>query len=79
MKGIKMPSISIPNVSLPNISLSSSSGINASSIKSAITSAVPDLSSAVNSVNLESVASNILSENLGEGVELPSEISKLIK
>jgi hypothetical protein len=28
---------------------------------------------------LESVASNILSENLGEGVELPSEISKLIK
>lgn len=77
MKGLSIPSISIPNVSIPNISIGKN--IDAGAIKSAITSAIPDISSITGNLNIEGIASSMLSEAMGEGVELPSELSNLLK
>lgn len=77
MKGLSIPNISIPNVSLPNISVSGK--IDAGAIKSAISSALPDLSSITDGLNIENIASGMLSEAMGDGVELPSELSGLLK
>lgn len=77
MKGFSIPNISIPSVSIPHISISG--GIDAGSIKSAITSALPDLSSVTKGLDIEGVASNLLSEAVGEGVDLPPEITNLLK
>lgn len=77
MKGLSIPSISIPNVSIPKISVSGN--IDAGAIKSAITSALPDLSSITDGLDIQSVASNMLSEAMGEGVELPAELGSLLK
>lgn len=78
MKGISIPSFSIPNISIPNISFDGSSGINASTIKSAITDRLPDLGKLTGNLNLEETASKMISENLTGGIELPSELSDLI-
>lgn len=78
MKGFSIPNISIPNISIPNISLNGTN-INVSSIQSAIESAIPDIQSIAKSFNIESEASNLLSEALGEGIDLPSELSGLLK
>jgi hypothetical protein len=64
MKGFSMPSISIPNISMPNISFSGS--VDTGSIKSALESAVPDLSSLTDGIDLEGAASDLLSENTSE-------------
>ena len=77
MKGFSLPSISIPKVSIPNISLSGK--IDGGTIKSAITSAIPDLSNITNGLNLESTASGMLSEAMHEGIEIPPELSNLLK
>lgn len=77
MKGFSMPSISIPNVSIPKISISGN--IDAGAIKSAITSALPDLSGITDGLNIENIASGMLSEAMGEGVDLPSELGSLLK
>lgn len=77
MKGISIPHISIPNISIPNISISN--GIDTGSIKSAITSAIPDLSNLTSGLNIESLASELLSDAMGDGVEIPSELKSLIK
>lgn len=74
---LSLPKISIPNISIPNIPISGS--IDVGSIKSAITSAIPDLSSVVGDLGLERMADNVLSEILGDGIEIPSEIKGLLK
>lgn len=77
MKGLSIPKISIPNVSIPSVPVSGH--IDAGSIKSAISSAIPDLSSITDGLDIKSVASNMLSEAMGEGVEIPSELKNLMK
>ena len=77
MKGFSIPSISIPHVSIPNISLSGS--IDAGAIKSKITSALPDLSNITSGIDIEGIASSMLSESMGEGIDLPPEIGNLLK
>lgn len=77
MKGFSLPNISIPNISIPKISISGN--INAASIKSAITSAVPDISSITSGLNFEGEASKMISDALGEGIDIPSELSNLLK
>lgn len=83
MKGFKIPNISIPsNISIPNISVPnglSMPSIDVGGIKSAIESAIPDLSSLTADLNLEDQASSLIQENLAEGIELPSELKGLIK
>lgn len=76
MKGFSMPSISIPNISIPNISFSSGS-VDTSSIKSGIESAIPDISSLTDGIDLEGTASDLLSENVS-GVDL-SNLSDYLK
>lgn len=79
MKGFSIPNISIPKVSIPNISIPKSIGdLNVGNITSAIQSAVPDLSSLVKGLDIEGIASNFLSENMGD-LELPSELSEITK
>lgn len=75
MKGFSLPSISIPKVSIPNIS----GKIDSGTLKSAITSAIPDLSSITNGLNLESTASGMLSEAMNGGIDIPPELSNLLK
>lgn len=77
MKGFSFPKISIPNISIPKISLSGN--IDAASIKSAISSAVPDISSLTSGLNFEGEASKIMSDAMGEGIDIPSELSSLLK
>lgn len=77
MKGFSIPNISIPSVSIPKISVSGN--IDAGAIKSAITSALPDLSSVVDGLDIQSTASTMLSEAMGEGVQLPAELGSLLK
>lgn len=72
-----IPKISIPNISIPNIPISDS--IDAGSIKNAITSAIPDLSSIVGDLGLEGIANDVMSDIMGGGIELPSEIKGLLK
>lgn len=80
MKGFSIPSISIPSVSLPKISISAGNiNIDASTIKSAITSALPDLSSLTQGLNLEEAAQKLVMEGLSEGIELPAELGNLLK
>lgn len=74
---ISLPKISIPNISIPNIPISDS--IDVGSIKSTITSVVPDLSSVVGDLGLEGMANNVLSEVLSGGINIPSEIKGLLK
>ena len=79
MKGFSMPNISIPKITIPNISIPNSvSEINVGSIKSAIQSSVPDISSVVKGLDIEGMASNFLSENMGD-LEIPSELSEITK
>jgi hypothetical protein len=75
MKGFSIPSISIPSVSIPNISFSGS--VDTSSIKNAIESAVPDISSLTDGIDLKGTASDLLSENTSS-VDL-SELSGYLK
>lgn len=77
MKGFSIPSISIPNISIPNISITKS--IDANTIKSAISSALPDLSSITDKLNIEGLASDMLSEAMSEGIDLPDELKNLMK
>lgn len=77
MKGFSLPNISIPNISIPKISISGN--IDAASIKNAITSAVPDISSITGSINFEGEASKMISDALGEGIDIPSDLSSLLK
>lgn len=69
MKGLSIPNISIPNISIPNIS---NLGINTNSIKTAINSAIPDLESIANGLDVEGVATEFISSALNE-IELPSD------
>lgn len=78
MKSFSIPKISIPNVSIPNISIGSG-GIDAGSITSAISSAIPDLSNITSGLNLEGVATDLVSDAISEGVEIPSELKGLLK
>lgn len=79
MRGFSLPSISIPsNISIPNISFSGN-GIDTGAIKSAIESAIPDLSNVTAGIDLEGAASSLIQEQIGEGIELPSELNGLIK
>lgn len=79
MKGFSIPKISIPKVSIPNISIPKNiSELNSGSIKSAIQSSIPDISSVVKGLNIEGMASNFLSEHIGD-LELPSELSEITK
>lgn len=75
MKGFTIPNISIPKVSIPNISFSGGN-IDAGAIKSAINSALPNLSEISKNVDLKSASSNLLSEN--GGIEIPEELKKVI-
>lgn len=77
MKGFSIPSISIPNLSLPSISFNGSN-INAESIRSSIEARLPNFGSLVDGINLEETASDLLSENLSNGIDLPSELSKIM-
>lgn len=77
MKGFSFPNISIPNISLPNISISGK--LDAGAIKSAITSAIPDLESITGNLDIEGSASSMLSEAMGEGIKLPEELGKFLK
>ena len=77
MKGFSMPNISIPNVSIPNISIGSN--IDAGAIKSAITSAIPDLSDLTSGLDIEGKATEMISDAMSGGIELPSELSELLK
>lgn len=77
MRGFSLPSISIPNVSIPNVSLSGK--IDSGTLKSAITSAIPDLSNVVSGLNLEGAASGMLSEAMNGGIDIPPELSSLLK
>lgn len=77
MKGFSIPNISIPNISIPNISVGN--GIDAGTIKSAITSAVPDLSKLTGNLDIEKMATELLSNAVSEGVEIPPELSNLLK
>lgn len=80
MKGFSIPSFSIPKISIPNISFSEGSvNTNIGSIKTAVTSAIPDLSNLTRGVDLQGAASNLLSEQIGEGIDIPSELSDLLK
>lgn len=78
MKGFSIPNVSIPNISLPNISIGSG-GVDTGAIKSAISSALPDLSNLTSGLNLEGIASDLLSDTLDGGIELPSELNDLLK
>ena len=77
MRGFSMPSISIPNVSIPNISISNN--VDVGTIKSAITSALPDLSDLTSGLNIEGKAEEMLSDAMSGSIELPSELSDLLK
>lgn len=77
MKGFSLSGIKIPNVSLPNITFSGTSDGN--TIKSAIKSAVPDLSSLAGKLDLEKMASSMLSDATSEGINLPTELNNLLK
>lgn len=78
MKGFSMPNISIPKVSIPNVSFNGAK-IDAGAINSAITSALPDISSITSGLDIEGMASKMLSEAMGDGIELPSELSNFLK
>jgi hypothetical protein len=82
MKGFSMPSISIPSVSIPKISIpKDAKSIDTGSIESAVKSAIPDISGITDSLNIESVASGLLSENVSEsisGLDIPSKLNDLI-
>lgn len=77
MKGFSLPSISIPSISIPSISITKN--IDSNAIKSAISSVLPDLSSIANGLNIEGLASDMLSEAMSEGINMPSELKDLIK
>lgn len=77
MKGFSLPNISIPHISIPNIPISKN--IDASAIKSDITSAIPDISAITSELNIEATASEMLSDAIGQGVDLPPELKNLIK
>lgn len=84
MKKFSIPNISIPNISIPNVS----GNVDVGSIKSAINSAIPDISKLKNSLDLKNTASNILSEvmngetpdvsNLTNGLNLESVASNML-
>lgn len=78
MKGFSIPNISIPTVSLPSIP-SVKNKVDVNSIKKIITSSIPDLENISKQVNLEQIGSNMLSDALSGGIELPSEIRDMIK
>lgn len=77
MKGFSIPNVSIPNISIPNLSIGS--GISAGTIKSSITSSLPDLKNLVGDLNIENVASEMLSNALSDGIDLPSQLNDLLK
>lgn len=77
MKGFSIPNISIPQISIPNISITGN--IDAGAIKSAISSAIPDLSSFTKDLNIEGIASEMLSDAMSDGIDLPSGLSDLLK
>lgn len=77
MKGFSLPSFSIPNISIPKINIGTNFDVN--SIKNMITSAVPDISSLTADLNIENEATKMLSQSMGEGVDIPSELKDLIK
>lgn len=77
MKGFSLPNISIPKISIPNISIGGTE-INTGSLKSAIESAIPDLSSITSSLDIEGLASQVMNDNLSGGIEIPSELKDLI-
>lgn len=77
MKGFSMPSISIPKISIPSIPINTK--IDAGTIKNAISSAIPDISNVTDGLNIEELASQMLSDAMKEGIELPPELGDLIK
>lgn len=78
MKGFSIPNVSIPKISIPNISVGSG-GIDTNTIKSAITSALPDLSNLASNLDIENKASEMFSDAMGDGIELPAELKNLLK
>lgn len=69
MKGISIPKFSF-----------NGSGINAESIKNAISSSVPNLESIAKEIDIESTATQLLSDAISDGiVDLPSDIKNLIE
>lgn len=74
---LPIPNISIPKISIPNIPISDS--IDVGSIKSAISSAIPDLSNVARDLGLEGMAKDVMADILGDGIEIPSEIKTLLK
>lgn len=77
MKGLSIPNISIPNVAIPNISFNNG-GIDTGTIKNAIMSAIPDISNLTDNIDIQQAASDLLSENLAGGIEIPSELKDMI-
>lgn len=77
MKGFSTPNISIPNISVPNISFNKGN-ISKEAIKSSIMSQIPNMSGVTDGLNLEQTASDLLSEKLSEGIELPAELGNII-
>lgn len=77
MKGFSISNVHIPNISIPNLSIGSE--ISAGTIKSAITSSLPDLKNLVGDLNIENVASEMLSSALSEGIDLPPQLNDLLK
>lgn len=77
MKGFSIPNISIPSISIPKISITEK--VDAGMIKSAISSAIPNLSSITDGLDIEGIASKTLSDAMADGIDIPAELSNLIK
>lgn len=77
MKGFSIPSISIPSISPLNISFNGSN-VNTESIRNTIESKLPDLGSLTDGINLKGIASDLLSENISDSIDLTSDLSKMM-
>ena len=78
MNGFSIPKINIPKINIPNISIGGGS-IDTGAIESAISSALPDISSITNGLDIEGMATEMISDTIGDGIEIPQELKNMMK